>query len=188
MSPLSSKTLYLKQIYAEIIHSFMLSQPNFLSAELHIQFSHWNHQIRFIQIRNIYIHLSWVTPPTGSRLKNRTCIVPKKAYAGSSTQWLTEMHEMGSDESSLIPSSLWPQSHGQRAACSLLLGEGCCVPSPAEPGCVNIFPEHICPEKPWRFYSLWARKILQRPVTDFPMRTEGQILTPKCLSLPIPPH
>lgn len=55
MPPLSSKTLFLKPIYAENMYSFMLSQPNFPSAELHIQFPLWSHQIRFIQIRNIYI-------------------------------------------------------------------------------------------------------------------------------------
>lgn len=36
-------------------------------------------------------------------------IVPKKAYTGSSTQWLTQTqtYGMGSDESSLLPSRLW---------------------------------------------------------------------------------
>lgn len=78
-------------------------------------------------------------------LKNRTCIVPKQAYAGSSTQWLTAMHEMRSDESSLILSCLWPQSHGRRAACSLMLW-GCSVTSLEDLGCVNTFPGHIHPE------------------------------------------
>lgn len=117
-------------------------------------------------------------------LEDRTCIVPKKAYAGSSTQWLTEMHEMGSGESSLILSHLWSQSHGQRAVCSLRLW-GCCVPSL---GCVNMVPGHIYPDKPWRLYNLCARKVLQRSVTDFRVSSKGHVLTPKCLSLPIPPH
>lgn len=65
--------------------------------------------------------------------KDRTCIVPKKACAGSSRQWLTQTHEMGSDESSLILSCLWPQSHGRRAACSLLLWGVLCA-LPATPG------------------------------------------------------
>lgn len=113
--------------------------------------------------------------------KDRTCIVPKKACAGSSRQWLTQMHEMGSDRSSLILSCLWPQFHGQRAACSLLLW-GCCVPSLPHLGCINMFPGHIHPEKSWRLYNLCARKVLQRPVTDFPMNSKDYILTPKCLS------
>lgn len=158
---------------------FMLSQTQFPSPDLHILFSHWSHQIRFIQIRNLYTLARLPHPLAADHLKSLKeiiRIVPKKAYTGSSMQWLTQMQmsEMRSDETSLLLSHLWLQSHGlvyaQLPVKRYTDQPDTCRSSDGGQRSHSCCGGTAC--RLWHKYALWTH-LLQKPKEIIPLMCKG---------------